>query len=94
MGNNCHGSQNAKTKKKYNNLSSNPSSPSLSHTFNFDAIQNELNKSKLNDATKINLDTILDELKKLNSCSIAVHSYALTNFNVPLGNVLCATCFR
>jgi hypothetical protein len=86
MGNNCHGSrQRSKMDTKL--------SAHLSHTFSLDVIQYELNK-KNQDATKINLQVILDELYKLNSCSIAARSYTLTNFNVALANVLCATCFR
>ena len=87
MGNNCHGSS-RKRSKMDTTLSAHSS-----HTFSLDVIQHELNKND-QDTTKINLQVILAELNKLNSCSIAARIYALTNFNVALANVLCATCFR
>ena len=87
MGNNCHGSSRQQSKTDKNLSAKSP------HTFSLDVIQYELNKNT-QDATKINLQVILDELNNLNSCSIAARSYTLTNFNVALANVLCATCFR
>ena len=88
MGNlNCHGSKRTRRKKIPNSQSS----------FDLNLILNELNKITTHDdvdLSKVNVDTILSELNTLNACSIAIQQYALNNFNVPLANVLCATCFR
>ncbi len=90
MGNlNCHGSR--QTKPKRIKILASQSS------FDLNLILNELNTITTcedADICKINIDTILSELNTLNAGSIAIQHYALNGFNVPLANVLCATCFR
>jgi hypothetical protein len=86
MGNlNCHSTK--QTRRKISRSQS---------SFDLNLILIELNTISTHDEdlSKVNIVTILNELKTLNACSIAIQQYALNNFNVPLANVLCATCFR
>ena len=92
MGNlNCHGSRQTKPKPRRIKM------PTSQSSFDLNLILNELNTiTTCDDADicKVNIETILGELNTLNAGSIAIQQYALNGFNVPLANVLCATCFR
>ena len=81
MGNNCF-----KPKKKQPTSLKIPSDS----LFSMDSILKELDKYPKNE----NAHHITSELNRLNSCSIVVSSYVLDNFNVPLANILCSTCFN
>ena len=58
--------------------------------FDFNLILSELDKYPLE---AVNTKLIVRELSNLNSVSIAVQDYGLSQFNVLLANVLCSTCF-